>query len=474
MFITTVNNNEFHLGFYYGLMSIIIAYNLFFPRSFKDKSYGFYLLYLSSHILFFTLTSGVLEKYLAFLSPLWYNFISSLALVLNLLAFILFNTQFFYTKYLVPRWHFLIKVLVAIAPLIVLLTPLIPFRVTQILLLIITLVTYAAIFGITLLVWKEGYPLKPYFFLAQLLLIITALISNLTPLGLLPFAGDFSSKYLTWLFLPAVLFFSLSLAARFNDIMKETKEAQAKFFREQAEAISINRELNLALQKAYKKLEKKVEKSTAELNKAKLDAEVANQTQSRFIANISHELRTPLNGILGYAQLLQRDSNIDKTQKEAIDTIYKCGFHLLALINDILDVSQIEVNQVKLYPKDFNLGECLADVINIVRPRATPKKIAFNYQGSPALPRAVYADEKRLRQGLLELLDNAIKFTEKGHVTLTVEVLENAAKTKSSQVTAEKIRFQIEDSGIGMTPEQLSKLFRPFEQLDNMAYKPES
>ncbi len=159
--------------------------------------------------------------------------------------------------------------------------------------------------------------LKPYFFLAQLLLIIIALISNLIPLGLLPFAGDFSSKYLTWLFLPAVLFFSLSLAARFNDIMKETKEAQAKFFSEQAEAISINRELNLALQKAYKKLEKKVEKSTAEPNKAKLDAEVANQTQSRFIANISYELRNPLNGILGYAQLLQRDSNIDKTQKEA-------------------------------------------------------------------------------------------------------------------------------------------------------------
>ncbi len=88
---------------------------------------------------------------------------------------------------------------------------------------------------------------------------------------------------------------------------------------------------------------------------------------------------------------------------------------------------------------------------------------------SLALPRAVYADEKRLRQGLLELLDNAIKFTEKGHVTWTVEVLENAAKTKSSQVTAEKIRFQIEDSGIGTTPEQL-QTFSTFEQLDNMAY----
>jgi len=462
----TISRDGFSLGFYYGLMSFAIAYNLFFKRAFKDKSYGFYVLYLLTHLLFFSVANARFEDYFWLDSSGWHRFIFTLTLGLNLLAFILFNTKLFYTKYLVPRWHFAMKLLVAIAPSIALLTPFVNGSVIQTILLIITLVTHATIFGVTLLVWKEGYPLKPKFFLAQLLLILTAFVFNLVTLGLL-------SHTLTWLFLASVLFFSLALADRLNEVMKETREAQSKFFRQQAETIAINKELNFALQKAYEQLEKKVEKRTTELNKAKIDAEIANQTKSRFIANISHELRTPLNGILGYAQLLQRDPNLDRKQKEAMDTIYKCGFHLLALINDILDISQIQANHMKLYPKDFNFGECLADVVNIIRLRAAQKNLTFNYQGSPELPRTVYADEKRLRQVLLELLDNAIKFTEKGHVSLVTEVLETGSKNQLSQPTKVKIRFQIEDTGIGMTPEQLTKLFLPFEQLDNLAQKAE-
>lgn len=456
----------FSLGFYYGLMSIAIAYNLFFQRAFRDKSYGFYVLYLLTHVLFFSFANGRFEDYLWLDRPGWKSFIVALTLGLNLLAFLLFNAKFFYTKYLVPQWHFAMKLLVAIAPSLALLTPFISASVTKTILLIITLVTYGTIFGVTLLVWKEGYPLKPYFFLAQLLLILAAFISNLVTFGLLPLS-------LTWLFLASVLFFSLALVERLNEILKETRQAQSKFFHKQAEAIAINKDLNLALQKAYEKLEKKVEKCSAELNKAKIDAEIANQTKNRFIANISHELRTPLNGILGYAQILQRDPNLDPKQKEGMDTIYKCGFHLLALINDILDISQIQAKQMKLYPKDFNFGECLADIVNIIRLQATQKNLAFNYQGSPELPRTVYADEKRLRQVLLELLDNAIKFTEKGHVSLIIEVLETAQKIQWSQLPTVKISFQIEDTGIGMTPEQLTKLFLPFEQLDNLAQKAE-
>ncbi|NEP41433.1 MAG: response regulator, partial [Okeania sp. SIO2H7] len=351
------------------------------------------------------------------------------------------------------------------------LSPLIFPSVTPSIWLIFTLLTYSIIFSVTLLVWKQGYPLKPHFFLAKLLLIIAALISNLVPLGLFLQPLDFPSKYLTWLFLPSAFLFSLALADRLNVIIKEKAEAQSKFFREQAEAISLNRELNLALQKAYDELEKKVEKRSGELNKAKLEAEVANQSKSRFIANISHELRTPLNGILGHAQLLQRYPNIEPKQKEAIDAIYKCGFHLLALINDILDISQIQANQMKLYPKDFNFGECLAEIVNLFRLRATKKNLVFNYEGSPELPSAVYADEKRLRQVLIELLDNAIKFTQTGQVTLTVEVLE--MNKEKPPLAPETIHFEIEDTGIGMTPEQLTKLFLPFEQLDNLAQKAE-
>ncbi|MDY6802538.1 MAG: ATP-binding protein [Cyanobacteriota bacterium] len=467
----SLETDGFFLGFYYGLMLITIAYSCFLQQAFRDNICSLYVLYLLTHISFFSFANGVFKEYWWFHTPWWNSFIVPLTLGLNLLAFLLLNAKLFYSKDLSAPWHFAMKVLMAIASFIALLSPFAPFAFPKTLLLIITILTYGTIFVVTLLAWKQGSFLKPYFLLAQLLLIIAGLISNLVPLEFLPL--NFPSKYLTLLYLAAVLFFSLANAYRLNAIMKEKAEAQSKFLCKQAEAIYQTQELNLTMQKTYEQLEKKVEKRTAELNKAKLDAEIANQTKSRFIANISHELRTPLNGILGYAQILQREADIDPAQKEAIDTIYKCGFHLLALINDILDISQIQGNQMTLYPKDFNLGECMAEVVNTVRPRAIQKKIAFNYQDNPELPKAVYADEKRLRQALLELLDNAIKFTEKGHVTFTVEVLETAAKTKSSQLAAEKIRFQIEDTGIGMTPEQLTRVFLPFEQLDNLPHKAE-
>ncbi|MEO0988240.1 MAG: ATP-binding protein, partial [Cyanobacteria bacterium J06639_14] len=223
-----------------------------------------------------------------------------------------------------------------------------------------------------------------------------------------------------------------------------------------------------ALEKTNEALEMRVTERTAELQTAKEVADSANQAKSEFLANVSHELRTPLNGILGYAQILQRDSTIMPQQQDGISVIRKCGAHLLNLINDILDISKIEARKLELSPTAVYLPSLLLGVNELCRIKAEQKEIDFTYEALNTLPEAIYVDEKRLRQVLINLLGNAIKFTDQGGVTLKVGVLpqltaqnEPAPETR----TTVRLRFQIEDTGIGITPTQLQTIFLPFEQV---------
>ncbi|OAB63330.1 hypothetical protein AY599_23220 [Leptolyngbya valderiana BDU 20041] len=207
-----------------------------------------------------------------------------------------------------------------------------------------------------------------------------------------------------------------------------------------------------------------------EIQNAKEAADAANQAKSEFLSHMSHELRTPLNGILGYAQIFQRDSTLTSEQQEGIQTIYQCGTHLLTLINDILDLSKIEAQKLDLYPGDLHFSSFLQSLIDICRIKASQKNIAFTYRDLGNLPAAICADEKRLRQVLLNLLGNAIKFTDRGGVTLEVETL--AYRENASDRLA-RLRFSIRDTGVGMSPEELEQIFIPFEQVGSNICKGE-
>ncbi|NES21750.1 MAG: response regulator [Symploca sp. SIO3E6] len=245
----------------------------------------------------------------------------------------------------------------------------------------------------------------------------------------------------------------------------------------------------------YADLEEQVEERTAALRqvneqlrveiaeriRAEQAAEAANHAKSQFLTNMSHELRTPLNGILGYTQILQHYSELNSQQQEGINTIHTCGNHLLTLINDILDLSKIEAQKMELYPHDFHFPNFLRTVTQMCQIRAQQKEIAFIYQPHEQLPTIVYADEKRLRQVLLNLLGNAIKFTHTGGVTFRVSVIghwslvisEEQTTNNKQQITNNKIRFEIEDTGVGIATEELNKIFEPFEQVGESNHKSE-
>ncbi|WP_426416610.1 ATP-binding protein [Aestuariirhabdus sp. LZHN29] len=193
-----------------------------------------------------------------------------------------------------------------------------------------------------------------------------------------------------------------------------------------------------------------------ELRAARQAAEQANRAKSQFLSNMSHELRTPLNGVLGYVQVLLRDKSANQSQRQALRGIENCGQHLLSLINDVLDISKIESGRLELEVAPTNLSNLINSVSDIIRQRTHGKGLEFELDIAADLPLTIAADEVKLRQILINLLGNAIKFTEKGHVLLKVR----------DYPDREVLEFSVEDSGVGIPAAKLDSIFDPFVQAD--------
>jgi len=198
----------------------------------------------------------------------------------------------------------------------------------------------------------------------------------------------------------------------------------------------------------------------AALAQAKEAAEVANHAKTQFLSHMSHELRTPLSVILGFTQLLTHSRKLDPKQQEYLDTISRSGEHLLALINDVLEMSKIEADRIALNEQDFNLHHLLDGLQQMFQFRATSKGLKFSVERSPDLPEGIRTDESKLRQVLVNLIGNAIKFTQTGSVTLRVSFPCSLLPAPCS------LQFAVEDTGVGIAPAEMDRLFDPFVQAE--------
>jgi signal transduction histidine kinase/DNA-binding NarL/FixJ family response regulator len=197
-----------------------------------------------------------------------------------------------------------------------------------------------------------------------------------------------------------------------------------------------------------------------ELVQAKEAAEAASRAKSIFLANMSHELRTPLNAILGFSELMSKDATLAPVQRANLETINRSGEHLLSLINDILDLSKIESGRADLRPHDFDLHRLLQGLHEMFEIRARQKDLRLIVAWTPAVPRYIHTDEGKLRQVLINLLGNAIKFTRTGTVALSVSL----DSPDDEPPAAERLYFAVEDTGIGIALEDQERIFEPFSQ----------
>lgn len=410
-------------GIYFGIMIVMILYNLFIYLSVRERSYLYYISYISTFTLFQASIQGFAFEYLWPNQTNWANISIPFLGVLSLFFASLFARSILQTHLLIPK---LDKGLVMIATALFCTLPLVLFArygIGIIAALICTFIFFNFVLMTACMAAFKGNRTAKVFVVAWAIFLISGVISMLGAVNILPI--EYASQVALQIGSAIeVILLSMALADRINLIEKEKVEIEAK-----------SREILL---------------------QANIQLENSNRLKDEFIATISHEIRTPMNGVLGSAQLLL-DTQPDENQTLYIDTINRSGQTLLEILNNILDYSKIEADKLELEPVEFELEQMVNECADFFSVLASQNNIKLFVRMHANAPKRIISDPVRFKQILLNLISNAFKFTSRGQVVVSVQLAENSS---------DLLYIEVEDSGCGLTYEQQNMLFQPFVQVD--------
>lgn len=426
---------------FYGIVLSMFIYNFFIAISTRSRSYFFYLLYLVFLILYFMGTNGITRELLfrndSMASIPWISF----SMGMMLFGVSMFTKYFLrikkYSKVLNSLLNVIVVAGLALSTTIWLWGDLMLFN--RIATSIGTLSTLI-MFAIGIVRWRSGLRQARFYTIAFFFMVTGAVVLSLTFQGILPYTGLTFYGFQIGSALQALLL-SLALADRINIMTNELSS-----YRNHLEELVAQRTTALV-------------SANEELQEAKQIADSASRAKGDFLANMSHEIRTPMNAIIGFSGLALKQDLAPKVQ-DYISKIESSAKSLLALINDILDFSKIEAGKLDIESIDFELSSIMDNIVNILSVKASEKGLKLIMNISKEVPNVLIGDPLRLGQILINLANNAVKFTENGYIMVKTELVE-----KSNQNCL--LRFSVTDTGIGITQQQTAKLFSAFSQADS-------
>ncbi|OUS32386.1 hypothetical protein A9Q99_00940 [Gammaproteobacteria bacterium 45_16_T64] len=416
-----LENNNVALGLYYGVLLGLGGYNLFLFVSMRTRAYLYYVCVIVTSGLFWATIDGYSFKYLWPDSVRWNSLSVVVFLYSIVISALLFSSEYLNLRKESPRSQRLSLSLVFLALIGMVLSPIIPIRVSSIVMLILTFIACSALMSFGIMRLKQGFRPARYFVTAWALYLFSTILGVVSVLDLISFYIPYP-VILKMASACEMILLSLGLA----DLINGLKEKQIQIIKEVA------------------------------------TAQAENRAKSDFLAKMSHEIRTPMNGVLGMADLLKSEQ-LNQKQANYVEVIQNSGHSLMNVINDILDFSKIEAGKMEIECVSFDVEQIINECMALFALKADVKGIELISDIKPDTPLQLHGDPNRIRQVILNLLGNAFKFTEQGSVVLR---LYESGRSKFEEGGV-KIRFEIVDSGIGLSLDAQKGLFTDYTQSDN-------